>query len=213
MAPLPWVITSIASDRVIRALRSSEGPIEPPALASAKIWQVPQEKLLNSSRPAVRSASLDAAAGAGAGASGCAASGRTTSEAGVEGLGLPVGCRLATAASGGAGGSAAGGGPSATKAGAGACFTQALAPVAATGPTRGVYCSAIEARLSPVRTIPPGAGRGAVATEADTPEPRSDATGLAWSTAHADSASAALKVASAAAVLTWGSLRIRFSFR
>src|SRR5690606_24542339 len=86
-------------------------------------------------------------------------------------------------------------------------------PVAATGPTRGVYCSAIQPRLSPVRTSPPAAGRGAVATEADTPEPRSDATGLAWSTAHADSTSAALKVASAAAVLTWGSLRIRFSFR
>src|SRR5690554_3437897 len=98
-----------------------------------------------------------AAETAGAGASGVAASGRTTCEASTAGRG--AGCRFATAAGGGAGG-AAGGRSVTTKAGAGAAGTQALTPVAATAPGRVVaYCVAIPLVWAPVRTAAPGCTR------------------------------------------------------
>src|SRR5690606_33012961 len=112
-----------------------------------------------------------------------AASGRTTSDAGVSGA---EGCRLATAASGGGGGAAGGNGPLATKAGSGGGPTQALAPVAAGPAGRGwAYWSLIAAIDAPVRATPPAA--------ADRSTPAFETRALpesALSVAHAPSASA-----------------------
>src|SRR5690606_29454395 len=143
-------------------LPSSDGPMEPLALASASAWQALHEYVANSVRPCSRVAALSVGVGAGVAgaAAGPPASGRTSCDASTAfpaGAGAGAGAagwRLATAAGRDVGG--AGGGMSLrTKAGGGAGGTQAPAPVAATGPWRGVaYCAAMPPTWAPLRTKP-----------------------------------------------------------